>query len=787
MSQMNPQAAYQALIQQGMSPEEARRRVEALQAPGILSSQQPMAQGPMSPMAGAPDAPNAPQMSPMQLQPTRSEGASRPQSEGMGILSQAMAQQAPQAPMTAPQEAQGSTPPRRGRRGGQWSPERDPVTAGILSSVINPINDRLSQPATPTGQQGRGNRVPQGAMGQLEQLVQQYVQMGMPRDQAIARAQSEMGVGAPTSPRAPTRPMSGANASDVVADVGILSGASERQAQRQAQAPAQAPATEVTPMAEAIRTNPATAPAQAPKRIPASTLARRDTYMPLFTDAAARHGVPAALLEATGWAESAFNPKAVSHAGAQGLMQFMPKTAAGFNIDPNDPAQAVDGAARYYKKLLGMFGGDQDKAIAAYNWGEGNLQKAIKEHGDNWLAHAPEETQNHVRKINGYLAGDVGSAADRAAQGLPVGFEEVPPPALRQGAGATAQQGTPSQSGVESVGALSSTFQSQMGQQPVSAQQGAQMERPRKARETADEFYQRIYSNPFKAALYHGLAALAEVDPYKHLNLLRDMDAQEAEEALQYQKLTAPMSQADMFKLEQERLKTEQERFKTQQMMVPQGPKVKTSTFNPETGEQITVYEDGQIERMPVVDEGYIPPSQQALLKVEEESRRKQAELQRTAGNAYDATMAGLDDVQRMVDQGYDSGAFGPLTGNPAAGVVDKGLATIGSESAKERVKLRAEASQTVTQQTLALLQQLKGATTDHEWKVLEKSVPSASSTQAEYEAWLGMARRIAERAYRSQTGEAPSYGTPSTSGYGGQASRNAEPTGTLTVGAQYY
>jgi soluble lytic murein transglycosylase-like protein len=90
--------------------------------------------------------------------------------------------------------------------------------------------------------------------------------------------------------------------------------------------------------------------------------------------------------------ESNFNPKAGSPAGAQGLMQFMPATARSYGIDPWDPAQAIDGAARYVAGSLSQFGGDVAKAVAAYNAGPG----AVQRHGG-----VPPfaETQNYVRLV----------------------------------------------------------------------------------------------------------------------------------------------------------------------------------------------------------------------------------------------------------------------------------------------------------------------------------------------------------------------------------------------------
>jgi soluble lytic murein transglycosylase-like protein len=85
--------------------------------------------------------------------------------------------------------------------------------------------------------------------------------------------------------------------------------------------------------------------------------------------AAARHDVPAALLAAQLMAESNFNPAAVSPAGAQGIAQFMPATAAAYGLgDPFDAEAAIDAQARLMGDLLGQFG-KVDLALAAYNAG----------------------------------------------------------------------------------------------------------------------------------------------------------------------------------------------------------------------------------------------------------------------------------------------------------------------------------------------------------------------------------------------------------------------------------
>jgi peptidoglycan DL-endopeptidase CwlO len=114
-------------------------------------------------------------------------------------------------------------------------------------------------------------------------------------------------------------------------------------------------------------------------------------YGDLFTRAAGRHGVDASLLAAVASQESGFDSQAVSSAGAQGLMQFMPATAQGLGVDPLDPASAIDGAARYLSRLTDQFG-STELALAAYNAGPGTVNRY------GGIPPYPE-TQNYVRSV----------------------------------------------------------------------------------------------------------------------------------------------------------------------------------------------------------------------------------------------------------------------------------------------------------------------------------------------------------------------------------------------------
>jgi soluble lytic murein transglycosylase-like protein len=124
-----------------------------------------------------------------------------------------------------------------------------------------------------------------------------------------------------------------------------------------------------------------------------------------ITAAAQRHGIDPALLAGLVRQESNFTAAAVSPAGARGLTQLMPGTAAGLGVtDPRDPVQAIEGGARYLAQQLKAFGGDATLALAAYNAGPGAVQR---------YGGVPPyaETQAYVRKVQAFAAAYRGTPA----------------------------------------------------------------------------------------------------------------------------------------------------------------------------------------------------------------------------------------------------------------------------------------------------------------------------------------------------------------------------------------
>lgn len=119
-------------------------------------------------------------------------------------------------------------------------------------------------------------------------------------------------------------------------------------------------------------------------------------YAATIAAAEARHGLPPTLLERLLYQECRYRQDIISGAtkspaGALGIAQFMPATAKEFGIDPLNPDQAINAAGKYVRQLFNKFG-NWTEALAAYNWGQGNVSR-------KGLANAPRETRNYYGQI----------------------------------------------------------------------------------------------------------------------------------------------------------------------------------------------------------------------------------------------------------------------------------------------------------------------------------------------------------------------------------------------------
>ena len=141
----------------------------------------------------------------------------------------------------------------------------------------------------------------------------------------------------------------------------------------------------------------------------------RDGVEKLVREAADRHRVDPALIRAVIQTESNWNPIALSNKGAGGLMQLIPTTARRFGVnDVFNPQQNIDGGVHYLKTLLDRYNGNLDMALAAYNAGEGAVDRA---HG----IPAFRETRSYVQKVqNAYFQPGSGRLTDSWLRSRPI-------------------------------------------------------------------------------------------------------------------------------------------------------------------------------------------------------------------------------------------------------------------------------------------------------------------------------------------------------------------------------
>lgn len=130
-------------------------------------------------------------------------------------------------------------------------------------------------------------------------------------------------------------------------------------------------------------------------------------YAATIAQAEQRHAIPQNMLarllyQECRWREDIISGRLRSPAGAIGIAQFMPATARELGIDPLDPVQAIDAAGRYLASLYRKFG-TWTQALAAYNWGQGNVQR-------KGLGAAPAETRAYYSEILADVNASTGSA-----------------------------------------------------------------------------------------------------------------------------------------------------------------------------------------------------------------------------------------------------------------------------------------------------------------------------------------------------------------------------------------
>ena len=130
-----------------------------------------------------------------------------------------------------------------------------------------------------------------------------------------------------------------------------------------------------------------------PSTLPLTTHAAHHSTLGLVHTLARQYDIEPRLIQAIITVESNFNPQAVSRAGAQGLMQLMPDTAARYQVrDPFNPQANIEGGIRYLKDLLRLFPGDLQRVLAAYNAGE----QAVYQYGG--IPPYPE-TRRYVERV----------------------------------------------------------------------------------------------------------------------------------------------------------------------------------------------------------------------------------------------------------------------------------------------------------------------------------------------------------------------------------------------------
>jgi hypothetical protein len=169
------------------------------------------------------------------------------------------------------------------------------------------------------------------------------------------------------------------------------------------------PVTEAQ-LLERLKTGEATRTKAAQQKFEADIKAAPQTFQKLEE----KYNLPTGLLNAVMMAESRGIPNQTSRAGAQGYFQFMPDTAKQYKVKVNDLNSEADGAARLLRDLLKSSNGDLQTALAAYNWGIGNVQR-------QGMGNMPAETRNYIPKVLSFMGGKQAPAPQTVTQAVATG------------------------------------------------------------------------------------------------------------------------------------------------------------------------------------------------------------------------------------------------------------------------------------------------------------------------------------------------------------------------------
>jgi soluble lytic murein transglycosylase-like protein len=158
------------------------------------------------------------------------------------------------------------------------------------------------------------------------------------------------------------------------------------------------PETGSQPVLQPARSSQLQELAEVPTSTPVTDRAQGNQELDaIIARASNRYEVDSGLIKAVIKAESGFNPNAVSHAGAQGLMQLMPGTARSLGVnDSFDPEQNVMAGTRFLRDLLKRYNGNLDSALAAYNWGPGNVDRKPEQ--------LPRETRDYLVRVKQFYS-----------------------------------------------------------------------------------------------------------------------------------------------------------------------------------------------------------------------------------------------------------------------------------------------------------------------------------------------------------------------------------------------